>query len=155
MARPHGDLDDDERLGDGDLSDLLSELRVLLPGAQTLTAFLIFLPFNGGFEQMRQEERYVYLATFLCALTSLILFAAPAVQHRLQRPLLDREGLKHRANRLVVAGLAFLSIALCLATQLVLNQVLHVGWLSWGAAIAVAIVIGIIWWHIPLRSRGR
>jgi len=62
----------DERTGDGDLSDLLSELRILLPGAQMLTAFLVILPFNGGFDQIRQEERYVYLATFLCALVSLV-----------------------------------------------------------------------------------
>lgn len=155
MALPNDDLDDDERIGDGDLSDLLSELRVLLPGAQTLTAFLIILPFNGGFDRIRQGERYVYLATFLCALVSLVLFAAPAAQHRLQRPLLDRERFKHHANRLVVAGLVFLSVALCLATQFVLDEVLHVAWVSWGAAAAVALLISIIWWLIPLRSRGR
>ncbi|HEY8601008.1 MAG TPA: DUF6328 family protein [Thermomicrobiales bacterium] len=151
----HDSDQDDERIGDGDLSDLLSELRILLPGAQTLTAFLIILPFNGGFSQIRQGERYVYLATFLCALISLVLFAAPAAQHRLQRPLIDREGFKHRANRLVVAGLAFLSIALSLATQFVLDEVLHLTWLSWAVAAAVAILIGIIWWFLPFRSRGR
>src|SRR5687767_1544159 len=31
---------------DGDLGDMLQELRVLLPGSQTLTAFLVILPFN-------------------------------------------------------------------------------------------------------------
>ena len=46
-------LADDERRADGDLSDLLAELRVLLPSAQTLTAFLIILPFNAGFAQVR------------------------------------------------------------------------------------------------------
>ncbi len=154
MVRRDDNFGDDERIGDGDLSDLLSELRILLPGAQMLTAFLVILPFNGGFDQIRQEERYVYLATFLCALVSLVFFAAPAAQHRLQRPLIDREGFKRRANRLVVAGPAFLSIALCLATQLVLDEVLHLAWLSWAVAIAVAILISIIWWLIPLRSRG-
>jgi len=110
---------------------------------------------HGGFDQIGQEERYVYLATFLYALVSLIFFAAPAAQHRLQRPLIDREGFKHRANRLVVAGLAFLSVALCLATQLVLDEVLHLAWLYWATAAVVALLISIIWWAIPLRSRGR
>ena len=47
---PHAQhQDEDGQPGDeGDLSDLLSELRILLPGAQMLTAFLIILPFNGG-----------------------------------------------------------------------------------------------------------
>lgn len=42
---------------DGDLSELLEERRVLLPGAQTLTAFLIILPFNGGFAQSATRSR--------------------------------------------------------------------------------------------------
>lgn len=34
---------------DEDLDDLLQELRMLLPGVQTLTTFLIILPFSQGF----------------------------------------------------------------------------------------------------------
>lgn len=113
---PTNDLADEQRTGDTDLSDLLQELRVLLPGTQTLTAFLIILPFNQGFAQTQQGEKYVYLATFLCSICSLILFAAPAAQHRLQRPLRDREQFKMTANRLIVAGLVPLSCALPLAT---------------------------------------
>jgi len=53
-----------------------------------------------------------------------------------------------------VAGLLFLSLALTLATQLVLDEVLHLAWFSWGAAAAVALAIGAIWWLIPVRARG-
>ena len=154
MVKLGSDILDDERTGDGDLGDLLSELRILLPGAQTLTAFLIILPFNGGFGRISAGEKYVYIATFLCALISLVLFAAPAAQHRLQRPLLDRERFKHRANSFVVAGLFFLSLALILAAQLVLAEVLQQVWPAWGAAGAVGLLIGAVWWLIPLRARG-
>jgi drug/metabolite transporter (DMT)-like permease len=143
------DSAEDERIGDEDLTDLLAELRVLLPGAQTLTAFLIILPFNDRFAEISRDERYVYVATFLCALASLILFAAPAAWHRLLRPLRDREGFKTRATRSVIAGLATLSIALVLATQLVLDAVLQRPWLSWGGALIVALMIGVIWWLLP------
>jgi Na+/proline symporter len=143
------------RTGDEDLSELLQELRVLLPGTQTLTAFLIILPFNSGFADIQRGEKFVYLATFLCSLASLILFAAPAAQHRLQRPLRDREAFKHRANQLVVAGLVLLSLALVLATQLVLDQVMRSVWIAWGGAGAVALLILAIWWLIPLRTKAR
>ena len=149
------DLPEERRTGDGDLSDLLSELRILLPGAQTLTAFLIILPFNSGFAGIQRGEKFVYLATFLCSLTSLILFAAPAAQHRIQRPLRDREAFKHRASHLVVAGLAPLSLALVLATQLVLDEVLRLSWPAWAAAGAVALLILAIWWIVPLRTKIR
>ena len=83
---------------------MLQELRVLLPGSQTLTAFLVILPFNSGFSQIQDEERYVYLAAFLCSLLSLILFTAPAAHHRIQRPLRDRAQFKTISTRLMVAG---------------------------------------------------
>ncbi|MDQ3693091.1 MAG: DUF6328 family protein [Chloroflexota bacterium] len=137
--------------GDGDLGDLLQELRVLLPGAQTLTAFLIILPFNTGFSQIQQQEKLIYLATFLCSVCSLVLFTAPAAQHRLQRPLRDREGFKNSATHLIIAGMIPLSAALILATHLVIAQVLASVWIAWVAAGVVAVLIGLVWWLHPLR----
>jgi hypothetical protein len=40
---------DSEASEEGSLNDMLQELRILLQGAQVLTAFLIVLPFNQGF----------------------------------------------------------------------------------------------------------
>ena len=48
----------------GDLGDLLSELRVMLPGAQLLTAFLIVLPFNSGFEQIPSRKNTCFSPRF-------------------------------------------------------------------------------------------
>ena len=141
--------------GDDDLGDLLQELRVLLPGSQTLTAFLIILPFNAGFSQIEQEEKWIYLATFLCSVCSLVLFTAPAAQHRLQRPLRDREGFKTTATRLMIAGLIPLSAALILSTFLVIAQVLGHVWFAWAAAGVVAVLIGLIWWLYPIRRHFR
>ena len=63
--------DENGQPGDeGDLSDLLSELRILLPGAQMLTAFLIILPFNGGFAKIVQAEKVVFLLTFFLSMTT-------------------------------------------------------------------------------------
>ena len=140
---------------DGDLTDLLSELRVLLPGAQTLTAFLIILPFNGGFDEIRSDEKTVYDITFLCSIMSLILFTAPAAQHRLQRPLHDREGFKTTATRFMIAGLIPLSTALVLVSQLVLSAVVVNRWASWSVAGAVAITILALWWIAPTRRHAR
>ncbi len=69
-----------------DMTELLQELRILLPGAQLLTSFLIILPFTQGFSTIVQSEKRVFIATFLCSLASLVLFSAPAAQHRIMRP---------------------------------------------------------------------
>jgi len=138
----------------GSLSDLLQELRVLLQGIQVLTGFLIILPFYQGFAHLDRVEKAVYLATFACSITSLILFSAPAAQHRLEWPLRDRAQFKQFATRMIVIGLVPSSLALMLATQLVVAQILD-ELAGLVAAVIVAALLGTVWWLFPLVARRR
>jgi len=142
----HRQEDDDE--DDGDFSDMLSEMRILLPGAQMLTAFLIILPFNGGFARIVHSEKLLFLATFVLSLTSLVLLSAPAVQHRMMRPLKDRARFKRVATKLMVSGSLTLAIALVLGTDLVISEVFGamVGLITSGL---VALLILVAWWWMP------
>lgn len=141
---------------DGDLSDMLSEQRILLPGAQMLTAFLIILPFNGAFAKIVQTEKLVFLATFFFSLGSLILLSAPAVQHRLMRPLVDRARFKRIASRQIVIGSVTLACAFILGTNLVISEVF--GTLAGiGAGAVMGVLILCVWWLLPWylkRERG-
>ena len=141
-------------LPDEDLTDLLNEIRLLLPGTLLLVAFLIALPFNSGYTRVSRFDNAVYVAMFLCALLSLLLFAAPAAQHRLMSPLRDRAAFKRSVNRQVVIGLMPLSAAITLGTYFVISAVV--------SALAAAIVAGVVgftiamlWWVIPLNKRQR
>jgi hypothetical protein len=126
---------------------------VLLPGTTTLTAFLIILPFNSGFVEVREAQKVVYVVTFLCCVMSLILFTAPAAHHRLQRPLRDREGFKNTATRFIIAGLVPLSVAVTLVTELVMSATFtHPRW-SWSVAGVVGVLILALWWVVPRLTR--
>lgn len=134
------------------LNDMLQELRILLQGAQVLTAFLIVLPFNQGFDKIHDFEKWVFIATFICSVASLIFFSAPAAHHRLIQPLIHRITFKVFATRMIVVGLVFLSFALILATQLVVWQVLD----ALASIVVTALVAGIIvfvWWLFPIFLR--
>jgi hypothetical protein len=144
--------DQQDSHNDGDLTDLLSELRVLLPGTQTLTAFLVILPFNSTFAEVSDRERAIYVITFLCSVLSLVLFTAPAALHRLQRPLRDREAYKQIATRYIIAGLVPLSVAIVLASQLVLSEVVADQRISWLVAAIVTVVIAGLWWIYPMTA---
>jgi hypothetical protein len=154
-ADPHSTREVEDRPDmpeDGDFSDMLSEMRILLPGAQMLSAFLIVLPFNGGFRQIVQSEKYVFLATFFFALSSLILLSAPAVQHRIMRPLKDRERFKCFATRQIVAGAFALGIALVLGTNLVISEVFghRIGLVAAGT---MGTIVVLTWWLLPFWIR--
>lgn len=145
---------DENALRDDDLTDMLSELRVLLMGAQLLTAFLMTLPFSPGFKRIVQSEKWIFLATFFCSVISLILFTAPAVQHRAVRPLLDRSGFKQLASRQMLMGSAALSCALVLGVELVAAEVFgHL--LGVALSIITAVLIGIFWWIWPRLMKQR
>lgn len=137
-----------------DLSDTLQETRIVLQGSQMLTAFLIAVPFTDRFHEARNSEQSVYLATFFCAVASLILFSAPSAVHRLLRPLRDRMRFKKFATRMVIIGLVPLSFALMLATDLVVSLVLG-DRLAMVAAGLVGGLIGFAWWIMPLVYRRR
>jgi phage shock protein PspC (stress-responsive transcriptional regulator) len=139
---------------DGDLSDMLSELRILLPGAQMLTAFLIILPFNGGARQIIQAERYVFLVTFFFALTALVLLSAPAIQHRLMRPLISKSRFKRIASRQIVAGSCALGIAFILGTNLVISEVFGTVTGIVAAAAMAGLIIS-VWLILPMYLKRR
>lgn len=138
---------------DGDMSDMLQELRILLQGAQVSTAFLMILPFNETFGGIIQREKWVFVATFFCSITSLIFFSAPAAAHRLERPIRNREKFKTFGTRMMIVGVVFLSATLILGTQLVISQVLQSERMGFVAAGVVAVLVGVIWWVVPLLRR--
>lgn len=153
MERPAATVqavDDD----DGDLTDMLGELRVLLPTAQLLSAFLITVPFSPGFSTIVRAEKHVFLATFMLAVASLVLFTGPAVQHRLMRPLKQRARFKTMASRQMLLGATTLGVALVLATQLVLSEVLGHG-VGNIAAAGIAALILAMWLLVPVAWKAR
>ncbi|MCC7683328.1 DUF6328 family protein [Janthinobacterium sp. FW305-128] len=152
MPHARQQQDDDQPSDDGDLSDLLSELRILLPGAQMLTAFLIILPFNGGFAKIVQTEKVVFLLTFFLSMTSLVLLSAPAIQHRVMRPLQDRERFKRVADRIMMCGAFSLALAFILGTNLVMSEVFgHVPGIV--ASVLMGTLIVCLWWLLPLHLK--
>ena len=137
---------------DQDMGDLLQELRILLQGSQVLTAFLIILPFNQGFEKIDQIEKWVFIGTFICSVASLVLFSAPAAQHRLIRPIRNRPRFKNFATQMVILGLIPASLALVGVAHLVSSTAIG-NEVALVVTALVALVIALLWWIIPLVRR--
>lgn len=148
--------------GKADLTELLTETRILLPGTEVFLAFLTTLPFTDRFERLSHVERHVYICTFFATLLAFVCMVAPAAYHRVARPIRDKERFKLFANVLLVAGLVPVSISLVLTTFLVTSMVISDRFALWGAFGMAAVVLG-LWWTVPLlrahdrfpRSKGR
>ena len=101
---------EEQRL-DRNLAELLQELRVALPGIQVLFAFLLVVPFQQGWADVTEFEKTVYYVTLLCTAASSVLLIAPTARHRIRFRELDKRWIVETANRLAIAGLAFLGAA--------------------------------------------
>ncbi len=139
---------------DRNLVELMGELRVALPGVQVLFAFLLVAPFNQRFGTASQFDRKLYFATLLLTTLSSILLIAPTVMHRLTFRRGQKPYLVTASNRLVIAGMVVLSVAMTSAVGLVTHYLFG----QTTAIITVALVLAafaLIWFALPLLHVGR
>jgi hypothetical protein len=137
---------------DRNLTELMGELRVALPGVQVLFAFLLVAPFNARFGHTTPFERRLYFATLLLTLLASILLIAPTMIHRLQ----FRQGRKYSivkiGNRLTIAGLTVLAFAMTSAIALITHYLFgQTTAIITAAAAAAAFVL--VWFALPLGQR--
>lgn len=105
------------------LSDLLEETRILLPGTQVFAGFLITLPFQSRFEKLNAMQRNLYLVIVVAILLSLICFIAPAAYHRIARPIHKKQAFKVLATWIVIIGLVPFSVSTVLTTYFIFDVV--------------------------------
>ncbi len=130
------------------LTELLTETRILLPGTQVLLAFLMTLPFTLQFQSLSTEQRVVYLCTFFATIAALACYVVPAAYHRIARPIRHKSKFKIFANAFLVAGLVPTSVAVVLITYLISSVVMPDAAIP--AALLVAALLAVVWWALPL-----
>ena len=136
------------------LSELLNEVRVAMPGVQVLFAFLLAVPFQARFGEVTSEERVVYFLALLAASIASACFVAPTAMHRLLFQKQQREYLIEAANRLAIAGLISLAVAMTASTAFV-TAFLYSAPAGWVAACASVVLFGALWFALPLWRRAR
>lgn len=133
----------------GDLNDMLEEHHILLPTSQLLTGFLTTVPFTDRFTELVMVEKYIFFAAYLFSMASVIVLSSVAVQHRLLRPLRDREAFKRRAGRQILLGAGALTCALTLVTQVVVSEIVGEPF-GYAAAAITLVLAGLFWVVAPL-----
>jgi hypothetical protein len=137
-----------------ELIELLNELRVALPGVQVLFAFLLAVPFANGWQRVTNFQRDVFFVAFLCTATATILLIAPSTYHRLRWREHDKEHMLVTANRLTIAGSAFLAAAMVSVVLLITDLLFSLGW-ALLATVVVAAAFAWFWYGLALTRAAR
>ena len=143
-----------EERADRNLSELLQELRVALPGIQVLFAFLLVVPFSERFDELSDAQEKLYFAVLLCVALSTALLVAPTVGHRILFRRQEKEYLVTVANRLALSGLFVLAVAMCGVVALISGFLFGTATMV-VTTIGTAIVFGGLWYAGPLLRRAR
>jgi hypothetical protein len=151
-TRASGREESPEERTDRNLTELLQELRVALPGVQVLFAFLLTVPFTQRFESLTSFQEKLYFGVLLGAALSTALFIAPTAGHRLLFRLQEKEYLVVVANRLALAGLGMLALSMCGVIALI-SDVLFGATATIITTTASALVFGGLWYAGPLLRR--
>lgn len=137
---------------DRNLNELLQELRVALPGVQVLFAFLLAVPFQRRFDEVTPFQKNVFFVTLLLTALSTTLLIAPTAYHRLTFRKQRKETLLPLANRLSIAGLYALALAIIGALILVTDFLY--------GTVPTVVVAGLtgfgfvlLWVFVPIRAR--
>jgi hypothetical protein len=137
-----------ERL-DRNLTELLNELRVALPGVQVLFAFLLAVPFQKGWATVTTFQQDVYFATLCLAFVTTVLLIAPTAYHRLNFRARRKRELVAVANRLAISGLATLALSLVGVMVLIADYLfsLAAALVAGGSSL---LLIALLWAALPL-----
>ena len=138
---------------DRQLIELLNELRVALPGAQVLLAFLLTVPFQSHFNRTTTFERSVLYAAVLLTTGGVLLLMAPSVYHRMRWEEGGKEDVIRVGHRLFLAGTACLALGLACAVFVVGKFLFGTG-AAVPAVVVIVVLVGVTWYAVPLdRSR--
>ena len=152
--RPSGREESEAERLDRNLGELLQELRVALPGVQVLFAFLLAVPFQQNFTKISEFEKKAYFATLLLTALSAALLIAPSAYHRLTFRYQQKHRLVFISNRLAIAGLATLALAMTCAIMLITHVLF--GTAATVITVAAALTMFVVLWAVlPLKRRLR
>ncbi|HEX8219344.1 MAG TPA: DUF6328 family protein [Chloroflexia bacterium] len=134
---------------------VITEARVVLPGAQALLGFQFLTMLAEEFGKLPGELKYLHLVSLFAIAVSTMLLIAPAAFHRLAERGENTERMHNFASRMVLAAMAFLALG-------VVGDLFVVVWKVTGsytaAAIASLVMLVLfygLWFGYSLYRRGR
>ena len=138
---------------DRQLNELLSELRVVLPGAQILLAFLFTVPFATRFGKVDRVEKGALFLSLLATVAATVLLLTPSVYHRVRWQRGGKGDVVLMAHRFFLLGSACLAVGLGSAIFCV-SDFLYGDLAGWLCASGLMLLVLLAWCAAPsLRSR--
>jgi hypothetical protein len=115
---PERTEEEQERLN-RQMTELLNELRVAMPGVQVLFGFLLAVPFQQRFQTVDAFQRDVYFVALVASAVATAFLIAPSAYHRIAFGQHEKPRIIAIGTVQFICGLAALAIAMNCSVLLV------------------------------------
>jgi hypothetical protein len=142
-----------ERL-DRNWNELLQELRVTQTGVQLLTAFLLSLPLQQRFPDLKTYQHGMYLIAVVLSVSATGFLVAPVAAHRALFRRHQKDRLVEIGDRAAEVGLVLLGLAVSMVVAFIFGVVVN----DVAAAVAgglTLLMLALLWWVVPHRATRR
>lgn len=135
------------------IQQVLTEIRVVLPGAQALLGFQFIALLMEGFEKLPQSSKYVHFISLSLIALTVILLMTPAAYHRLVERGEDTEHFHRFASRVLLSSMIPLALGITGDFYVVARKITESDGLAIGlAGVALLIFYG-LWFGFTLYIR--
>jgi hypothetical protein len=135
------------------IQQVLTEIRVVLPGAQALLGFQFISLLMESFEKLPQSSKYVHFISLSLVALSVVLLMTPAAYHRLVEQGEDTEHIHRFASRTLLAAMIPLALGISGDFFVVARKIMRSDGMAIGlAAFALLIFYG-LWFGFTLYKR--
>ena len=137
------------------IKQVLTEARVVLPGAQALLGFQLAAMLSDAFGRLPRSSQYVHLASLIFLAASIVFLMAPAAFHRIVERGEDSERLHRFSGAMVLAALVPLAFGIAGDMYVVTDKVLGVPGFAIALAAATLVFFFGLWFGLTLAIRAR
>lgn len=132
---------------------VLTEARVILPGAQALLGFGLVATLMDGFSRLPQSSKWVHVLGLMSVAAAIVILMMPAAYHRLAERGEDTEAFHKIATRLVLAALVPLGMAISCGLYIAVERVSQSSLTALLAGAAVFAGLIALWLVAPILRR--
>ena len=130
------------------IKHVLTETRVVLPGAQALLGFQLATILMDGFDKLPDVSRYVHLISLCLIAASVILLMTPAAYHRIVEKGEETEHFHDFASRILLAAMVPLALGVCGDFFVVAWKVTESIELAFAAALLMLVLFYGLWFGL-------
>lgn len=135
------------------IKQVLTEARVVLPGAQALLGFQLAAMLTDAFSKLPTASQYVHLASLVLIAAAIVLLMAPAAFHRIVERGHDTERLHRYSSAMVLAALVPLGLGIAGDFYVVAAKVLDSSTAAIGLAGTSLVFFFALWFGMTLLVR--